>query len=191
MTATTALDGRVAKGERARRALIEAALALIARDGICAVTHRKVTREAGLPASSAAYHFSSIHDLLEQTLLWADRQEGAALARIGAHPDPVAAFSAWLVQDLVQQRSRVIAEYELYLYAARVPSMRPAAGRWLADLARLVSTWTDDPRSVGTICAYVDGLLLHALVSGQSPDAAVVGAAIRDLLQQRPAGGRA
>jgi DNA-binding transcriptional regulator YbjK len=36
MTATTGLDGRVAKGERARRSLIEAALAFIARDGICA-----------------------------------------------------------------------------------------------------------------------------------------------------------
>jgi TetR/AcrR family transcriptional regulator, regulator of biofilm formation and stress response len=180
----TPLDGRLVRGDRARRALVAATLTIIERDGLCRVTHRNVTREAGLPASSAAYHFSSITDLLEQTLLWADQQAADSLERIGRAPDPVAAFAAWLVEDLVEQRSRVIAEYELFLYAARVPSMRPTAVRWLTDLERLVSTWTRDARAVTTIRAYVDGMVLQALVSGEPPAAATVETTLRDLVQR-------
>ena len=65
----SAVDGRRLRGERARRALIEATLAVIERDGLAGVTHRAVTREADLPATSAAYHFASIDDLLEASLL--------------------------------------------------------------------------------------------------------------------------
>ncbi len=177
-----ALDGRVIRGERAKRALVDATLAVIERDGISGVTHRSVTGEAGLPASSAAYHFASINDLLEQALLWADHQAAEALSRIKSDPDPVAAFSRWLVRDFTEQRARLIAEYELFLYAARVETMRPAAGRWLADLRELVSGWTTDARATGTISAYVDGLLLQSLVSGAPPDADAVEATIRGLL---------
>jgi TetR/AcrR family transcriptional regulator, regulator of biofilm formation and stress response len=180
----TPLDGRLLRGERARQALVAATLRIIERDGLCGVTHRNVTRQAGLPPSSAAYHFSSISDLLEQALLWADQQAAESLERIGRTPDPVAAFAAWLVEDLVEHRSRVIAEYELFLYAARVPSMRPTAVRWLTDLERLVSTWTPDGRAVSTIRAYVDGMALQAVVSGERPDAAAVEATLRYLVQR-------
>ncbi len=176
------IDGRVLRGERARRALIGATLAIIERDGICAVTHRNVTREAGLPATSAAYHFSSINDLLEQALLWADGQAAEALADIEKDSNPVAAFSRWLVTDLVADRPRAIAEYELFLYAARVPAMRAAANGWLKDLDSLVCSWTSDQQAARIICAYVDGLILQALVSGETPDPEMVEASIRAVL---------
>jgi len=47
------VDGRQARGERARAALITATLQVIEREGIGRVTHRNVTRVAGLPATSA------------------------------------------------------------------------------------------------------------------------------------------
>ncbi len=170
------------RGERTRRALVLAALAIIEREGICGVTHRNVTRAAGLPATSAAYHFDSINDLLEQALMWADGQAVEALVAIGTAPNPVAALSTWLARDFRQERPRLIAEYELYLYAARTPSMLPSANGWLTGLDALVSTWTADRRAVRTVCAYIDGLLLQALVSGEAPDPEELEAAIRDLL---------
>ncbi len=175
-------DRRRAKGERARRALLEATLAIIEREGIAGVTHRRVTRAAGLPATSAAYHFGTINDLLEATLLFADREAAHALAACGRDADPIAAFSGWLVQDFTDQRPRIIAEYELFLYAARVPAIRPSARRWLSDLTALVQTWTPDRRATRVICAYVDGLLLHALVSGETPDRHDMEATIRALI---------
>jgi TetR/AcrR family transcriptional regulator, regulator of biofilm formation and stress response len=170
------------RGERTRQSLVRATLAIIERDGICGVTHRNVTREAGLPATSAAYHFASITDLLEQALLTADRQAADALDEIGRADDPVAALSRWLALAFTEERSRLIAEYELYLYAARAPSMRPTASRWLTHLESLVSTWSADTRRVRTVCAYVDGLLLQALVAGTAPDPEEMAAAIRDVL---------
>ena len=47
--------------------------------------------------------------------------------------------------------------------------MRPTARRWLTDLSALVDTWTESRRATRTICAYIDGVLLQALVSGEKP----------------------
>ncbi len=185
MTAEVRVDGRQAKGERARAALIAATLLVIEREGIGRVTHRNVTRVAGLPATSAAYHFDTINDLLEAALLWADEQSKVALVAIAAADDPVMALARWLVEDYETDRARCLAEYELFLYAARTPALRPAARRWMTDLAELVSTWTSDRTTVTTICAFVDGLVLQALVTNTSPDPAALAATIRALATHR------
>lgn len=175
-------DGRRARGERARQALIDATLAIIERDGVAGVTHRAVTREAGLTATAAAYHFATINDLLEASLVDADARAAAALSRCQQASDPVRALAGWLVEVFDRERPRCIAEYELYLYAARVPSMRGAAARWLTDLRAMAHTWTPEPRAVAVICAYVDGLMLQALAAGQTPDADDVEATLRHLI---------
>ncbi|WP_244164897.1 TetR/AcrR family transcriptional regulator [Streptomyces silaceus] len=62
-----ARDGR-AKGERRRRALIEATVRVIAREGASGVTHRSVAPEAGLPTTATTYCFDGIGDLLAAAL---------------------------------------------------------------------------------------------------------------------------
>jgi DNA-binding transcriptional regulator YbjK len=181
MTAATE-DGRRLRGERARRALIEATLAVIERDGVAGVTHRAVTREAGLPATSAAYHFASIDDLLEAALLHADQTAAAALARCAAEPDPVRALARWVSAECCGRSARLTAEYELYLYAARTPSMRPAAARWLTDLGAMVARWTPSRPRQRAICAYVDGVCIQSLVTGSQPRADEIARTIRSLL---------
>jgi DNA-binding transcriptional regulator YbjK len=184
MTATaTPVDGRRVRGERARRALIEATLAVIERDGVAGVTHRAVTGEAGLPATSAAYHFASIDDLLEASLLHADQVAADALARCAADPDPVGALADWVATECAGQSARLTAEYELYLYASRVASMRAAAARWLTDLSALVGQWTPDPQMRRAVCAYVDGLCIQSLATGAAPAADEIAATIGALLR--------
>ena len=181
-TQGVAVDGRRLRGERARRALIEATLAVIERDGVAGVTHRAVTREAGLPATSAAYHFASIDDLLEASLLHADQVATTALARCAADSDPVGALARWVAAECCGHRVRLTAEYELYLYAARTPSMRSAAARWLTDLSALVAQWTSNVQMQRAICAYVDGVCIQSLVTGEQPEADELAATIRALL---------
>ena len=116
------VDGRRAKGERARKALIEATLSIIEREGIAGVTHRTVTREAGTAGDIGGIPLR--HDQRSPRAV-------AAVCRSGSLPrpwpaaradaDPIGAFAHWLVADFTKERSRVIAEYELFLYAARVP----------------------------------------------------------------------
>jgi TetR/AcrR family transcriptional regulator, regulator of biofilm formation and stress response len=177
----TKVDGRQARGERARAALISATLKVIEREGIGRVTHRNVTRVAGLPATSAAYHFDTINDLLEAALRWADEQSKHALVTIAAADDPVLALTTWLVEDFENNRARCLAEYELFLYSARTPSLRSTARRWMTDLAELVGEWTSDPVKVETICAYVDGTILHALIEDTPPDPVALADTIRGM----------
>ena len=178
------MDGRQARGDRARAALIAATLTVIEREGIGRVTHRNVTRVAGLPATSAAYHFDTINDLLEAALLWADEQSKDALVEIAASDDPILALATWLVEDFQHDRARCLAEYELFLYAARTPALRPAAQRWMTELAEVVGRWTDDPVAVTTIGAYVDGLILQALVNNEAPEPKVVADTIRSMTRR-------
>lgn len=53
-----------AGSEQRRRAILEAALRIIIRDGVRAVRHRAVAAEAGVPLSATTYYFKDIHDLI-------------------------------------------------------------------------------------------------------------------------------
>jgi DNA-binding transcriptional regulator YbjK len=104
------------------------------------------------------------------------------LARCAADPDPVGAVARWVAAECSGHSARLTAEYELYLYAARMPSMQAAAARWLTDLSALVAQWTADPRMGRAVCAYVDGLCIQSLATGETPDADEIAGTIRALL---------
>ena len=180
-TQGSAVDGRRLRGERARRALIEATLAIIERDGFAGVTHRAVTREAGLPATSAAYHFASINDLLEASLLYADGLAAEALARCAADPTR-SGRSPMVGCRLLRARVRLIAEYELYPVrradAERCDRRQPVAHR----SERAGAQWTSNVQMQRAICAYIDGLCIQSLVSGEQPEADELATTIRALL---------
>jgi DNA-binding transcriptional regulator YbjK len=176
-------DGRRRRGDEARERLLDAALRVIERDGVAGVTHRRVTSEAGLPATSAAYHFASITDLLEAALRRTDDQSAAALETIASAPDPIAALAGWMVHDFAESQRRCVAEYELFLHAARTPSLRAAALRWVTDLTTLVSGWTADRAAQRRACAYVDGILVQSLVAGDIPPAVEIEADLRSLIR--------
>ncbi len=177
------IDGRRQRGAESREKLLEATLRVIERDGLAGVSHRNVTAEAGLPSSSAAYHFASITELLESALRQIDAESASALQQIGSDPDPVAALATWLVDDFTDDQRRCMVEYELFLHAARTPSMRPTALTWVTDLTALVATWTDDQAVQRRVCAYVDGLLVQSLVAGTIPAAAEVERDLRALVE--------
>jgi len=74
---------RQAKGRERRRAIIEAAAAIIREEGPNAVTHRAVAARAGCSLSATTYYFSGLDELLAEagTLnirRWAGRAEAVA-----------------------------------------------------------------------------------------------------------------
>ena len=52
------------KGARSREAIINATLICIARQGVTAVTHRSIAKQAGVPHSLTTYFFSSLNELI-------------------------------------------------------------------------------------------------------------------------------
>jgi DNA-binding transcriptional regulator YbjK len=168
------VDGRRARGEKRRNEIIEATLRVIERDGVAGVTHRTVAKEAGIPTTSTTYHFASLDDLLIATLISCARDMATevywmidrARSRGSRGADEVANL---LAEALGPRRGRTMAEYELYLLAARRPELRPAARRWLDVLTSMVQH--DDEVPFRAFLAGIDGLLIQGLIDDEPPTA--------------------
>ena len=119
---TETVDQRLAKGERRRAELIEATLAVIEGDGVGGVSHRAVAALAGVSPSAALHHYPTLDDLLVAALISANQSSIEAIAAV----DEVADFADVLAEQIVEQRTRFVAIYELYLLAARRPALRGA-----------------------------------------------------------------
>lgn len=178
-------DGRRARGERRRAAIIAATLRVVERDGVAGVTHRAVASEAGIPASSAVYYFATIDDLLVAALTEAaDAYVRHAREAVEGGKDPLEAVSESIVHaGTGVGRKRVLAEYELTLLAVRRPSLRPIARRWMDMVTEIARGYSDDPVAVRTAVAAADGLCVEALLDDREVDPEEVGAVLRHALR--------
>ena len=111
--------GRVRYGE-GRQALIEAAVRLVAREGLSRLTTRTLIAESGVSQGSLHHHFGSVQDIL-----------GAGLDYCGdvslAYLNSSASFAAVFEQMLVFFRERPdVAAFrtEVFLEARRRPPIR-------------------------------------------------------------------
>ncbi len=177
MTGSAAADGRRAKGERRRRAILDATARVIERDGVAGVSHRAIAREAEVPAASIAYYFAGIDDLLVATLLESVDLLIADVARMRERaPADGREWARAIAENLAlmidERRARTIAEYELYLLAARRPALRPAARRWIEVASAQVGEAREvDAGVVKALFAAIDGLLMQALIAAEPPTA--------------------
>ncbi|GAA0506758.1 TetR family transcriptional regulator [Saccharopolyspora subtropica] len=181
-------DGRRIKGERRRRAIIDATLRVIARDGVAAVSHRNIAREAGVPPASISYYFDGIDDLLVATLLESCDAFAADMdalrERVRHHAEWPRAVAEVLAEMVREHRERTIGEYELYLLAARRPALRPAARRWIEIASGYVNDGKGgDPPAVRALFAVLDGLLMQALIADEPPTADELEHTLRYVMQ--------
>lgn len=58
-----------AKSEHRRREILEAALRIVAREGIRGVKHRAVAKEASVPLASTTYYFKDIEELISDAFM--------------------------------------------------------------------------------------------------------------------------
>ncbi|GAA2231003.1 TetR family transcriptional regulator [Streptomyces amakusaensis] len=183
-------DGRLAKGERRKRELIEATLRVVAREGVAGVSHRAVAREAEQPATAAAYHFKSIDDLLTAALTSCMDEDADRMRRLAAEVDGTDTSLralARLMAQVVSVPDRLLAEYELFLLAARRPGLRGPTGRWMDALADFARSYTSSPVRIRILVAVVDGMLMQALLTDTPPTADEYETVLREILL--PSGG--
>ncbi|WP_343233420.1 TetR family transcriptional regulator [Streptomonospora sp. PA3] len=167
------------RGERRRAALIAATLRVVEAEGVAGVTHRAVARAAGVPASSAVYHFATLDDLLVAALTSATDAYVEQLRAVAQRRRDIPAALAALVADGTgPDRHRALAECELTLLAVRRPVLRPVVHRYLRALSEAVARCTGDPVAVRAAVAAVDGLFLQGLLDERGISAAE----IRDVL---------
>lgn len=188
-TATaTAPSAREAGGARER--ILRATLDLIDRDGIGALSNRRIAEAAGVSLGSLTYHFPSQASLLRESLLL---YVGEEVARIEAIADglrarqPLPSFGDVVVE--VQQtvaagldRTEPLAELELHLQAARDPELQEASQRCftayheLAAAALQALDVPDPERHAVAVVGLISGMSLQQMGSGRPDPGAIIGA---------------
>jgi DNA-binding transcriptional regulator YbjK len=154
------LDGRRRRGNRRRRALLDATLEVIGRDGLAAVSQRAVAAEAGLPPSALYYYFPTLDDLIASALVDVNDRCLAELAALPDGDDALPALAALTVAS--SRRSQFLAELELWVLAGRRDALRGEVERWNAGLRDAAARLTDDPAAVDTVVAAVNGYYWQA-----------------------------
>src|SRR3954469_13640397 len=163
--------------------ILRAALELIRRDGLAAVTHRTVSDASGVGLGPLTYYFASKQDLLRAALRrWVAedvarlRATAEELMATGASGPEIAARFAAVLEA---QEAGGVAQFELYLEASRDPALRETAIESLrayAEVAELAlrAAGVPDPAGAGPGAAgAIDGLGLHRLAAGDdAPDVA-------------------
>jgi TetR/AcrR family transcriptional regulator, regulator of biofilm formation and stress response len=179
--------GRSRAEQRAarREAILDATVHILATDGLGAVTHRAVAREADVPLAATTYYFASKDELVQQALDLLATAEIESLveraARLGERLGSPGELAAGLVEVLApgtdEGRRALLAKYELYLEAARRPPLRATSARWIAAFtqlaeAALTAIGAPEPqRRAPLMVAAIDGLLMHRLAAPDSASA--------------------
>jgi DNA-binding transcriptional regulator YbjK len=140
---------RADASERLREAIVAATVRIVARDGVGAVTHRRVALEAGVSLSSTTWHFASKGEILEAALRWTAQRE---VERVGAMADAIAAaapggfdpeawgeaLAAWVVaQTEGEERAITVALYRLQLETLGRPDAIGVHRQWGASLEQV------------------------------------------------------
>jgi AcrR family transcriptional regulator len=162
-----------------RERVLDAALALLGEAGAAGLTVRAVETAAGLPHGTVRHHFGDRAGLVRALFVRVAQRESPPV-----ECGPVAAIEHWLGPG----RTTTLARYELFLLAARDPSLRPELAaereRFVALAAQQVG-----PDAAPAVVAAIDGLVLDALVRGDR-DGARVAAMVERLLTRAPAAPR-
>jgi TetR/AcrR family transcriptional regulator, regulator of biofilm formation and stress response len=156
-------DGRRRRGQERRRGLVAAALAVIGRDGLAAVTQRSVATEAGVPPSAVYYYFATLDDLVTAALVEVNDRFIAELEAID--DDPLRALAAVTVGAARRGRDTVMAELELWMLAARDERLRGEVDRWDAGVHAAAARLSDDPVVIDAVTTAVSGYYWQAATS--------------------------
>jgi DNA-binding transcriptional regulator YbjK len=184
----TATGTRAAASERVRDAIVAATVSIVARDGVAAVTHRRVALEAGVSLSSTTWHFETKTDILVAALRWTARREvdriGAIADRLGGGAFDAAAWAEeladWLVDQVTRERDLTVALYRLQMELLGRPEAQAVHREWGEGLEALGDRVLGHAAPLDTrlIAAALDGLRL-SVVSATDSDAEWLRPAVR------------
>jgi len=176
--------GRTRRFDPERRArIIDAALEVIAAEGVAGTSHRKVAARADIPLGSMTYHFASMEQLLREAFTRFARTITAQFeARLAAARDLPAAVEA--VADIIHGAmppADLVLTHELYALAAREPAYRDLVGEWLRHCQEALQRHFD-PTTAHEINALIEGLALHRALGARTGDRELTLDAVRRLV---------
>jgi TetR/AcrR family transcriptional regulator, regulator of biofilm formation and stress response len=186
------------RSRRRREALLRATIELLGETGAKSVTHRAVAERAALPLASTTYYFDSVQQLIEEALKLHVAERVAELQALAVAVSAGGAsahdIAGRLAEVLVARPAAVlVAQYQMYLEAARNPALQPAVGEALAAFERLTGAvlaalGAQEPeQAAGAFVALLDGFALHRVARPRpaEQEAAALFAAMRALFLEQ------
>ena len=172
---------RAEASRRTREAIVAATVRIVAREGVAAVSHRRVAAEAGVALSSTTWHFAAKADILEAALQWTAGQEIEGIRAIadrldGTDFDPSAwayELGDWLVDQVTRDREIAVALYRLQvelLGSEGAVQVHRDWGEGLRALGERVleqSPTTTPDLDIRLVIAALDGLRMGVINAGE------------------------
>src|SRR6266849_2750087 len=184
-----ATDGRRARGEASRQAILDATVRVIAAGGLTSVTHRAVAAEAGVSTALTTYHFATLDDLLQATLSYlsdtglARLAAGAELAKSGTITLADAA-ATFLIEELGSNRPVFIANLELQFASVRRSAWSAVMTNTYEAFVELIQHYVDDEQAARAIFSAAFGFAVLHVIQDSHPTDATCRRFVEDLLAQ-------
>jgi DNA-binding transcriptional regulator YbjK len=170
-----------------RDRIIEAALDLIAAEGVAGTSHRKVAALADVPLGSMTYHFAGMDELLQEAftrfaMRISDRFE-RRMAKASSSDEVKEAVVEMILEDTYGDQNSLVLTLELYTLAARQPAFKHLTHDWMMRSRRAFERHIE-PSVARQLDALVEGLSIHRAFEPQDYDRALVSDAVAKLLNR-------
>lgn len=202
-TVLAASEERAREISGSRERIVRGTFALIGREGIGALSNRRIAAEAGVSLGTLTYHFPSQEDLLRESLELFVSEEVARLEGIAADirarcptPEQIAAEVQGLAAESIADPER-IAELELHMHAARDPALQEASRRCFAAYEGVAAAALeglgvpDAERHARGVVAIITGLGVRQKGGGTEDAAGLADALLSFVAGARARGGKA
>ena len=182
-----AADGRRARGEASRQAILDATARVIAAGGLTSVTHRAVAVEADVSTALTTYHFATLDDLLQATL---SSLSATGIARLAASAELARegtatladAAATFLIEELGSHRDVFVANLELQFAAVRRPAWSAVMTDNYQAFVDLIQHYVGDEQAARAIFSAAFGFAVHHVIAGSHPTDATCRGFVDDLV---------
>lgn len=162
------------RGRERKIEMLEAALRIVGRDGLAALSMRSLAVEADMPLGATTYYFTSKSALVAEAFrLHASRETERVLHAIRQLPTEPSArqladqMTNFLLGGLTKHRRQLISEYELLVGATREPELASLSRSWQQAMQREL---TRVAKKLGSPQPAIDAQLLLGLLAGLEVD---------------------
>jgi TetR/AcrR family transcriptional regulator, regulator of biofilm formation and stress response len=162
------------RGRERKIEMLEAALRIVGRDGLAALSMRSLAVEAGMPLGATTYYFTSKSALIAEAFrLHASRETERVLQAIRQLPTEPSArqladqMTNFLLGGLTEHRRQLISEYELLVGATREPELASLSRSWQQAMQRELRRVA---KRLGSPQPAIDAQLLLGLLAGLEVD---------------------
>ncbi|MCX5314590.1 MULTISPECIES: TetR/AcrR family transcriptional regulator [unclassified Streptomyces] len=169
---------------RRREHVLDAALDVLAEDGVAGITHRKVAARADVPLGSVTYHFASLTELCTRAFARYVEQRSteyeALFAEVTSREDLIEVLVEQVRGGPSRHRSAVLG-FELHLAALRDPALRALTQEWTRSSRAVLARFTG-PEAAARLDALLEGMIMHTLLSTEREPREEIRAAIMQTL---------